>query len=858
MPDKNRTATGVLGGLAGLVGLSAVAGLLVTATVTPAIAVSGAAASSAITMFDNMPSYLEIDDLMQQSEIYAKQSDGSDVLLARFYDQNRVPVTYEQIAPVMYDAILSSEDPRYYEHGGVDLIGTTRALLSNVQGGQTQGGSSISQQYVKNVLVQRCEKEAPSQEELAACWTDATTATGVEGYQRKLQEMRYAIALEQRYSKNDVLLGYLNIANFGGLNIGVGAAAQYYFGVSASDLTLSQAATLAGMVQNPNTYRIDKPEREINGAADGYALTTDRRNYVLRQMLSEGKITQEQHDAAKAEVITPNINPTEQGCQQAGGSAYFCDYVRTIVLNDVAFGETPEDRSAALRRGGLKIYTTLDLDLQLAAEEAISIVPATHPNLDLGSTGVQLEVGTGRVLSMVQNRKYTQDADQAAADPSFTSINYNTRYVNGGSTGFSPGSTYKLFTLLNWLEHGHSVNEVINGRQRNFTVLTDCEGGSQRVTSGEIKNFEGVGGYSGTPMRFTADSLNTGFMAMGEKVSVCDTNKIADRLGVETADGFQLFVGNVDNPQNSPNTPYNMLGPQNVAPIDMAAAYATIASNGVYCPPKAIDAVFNSDGEALPLPDTTCNQVLDPSVASTAAFALAGVINGGSAASSRIGDGVPVFGKTGIHEQQHTWMDGSSTKVTTVVWVGNVKGNVRLDRNSANGYSLWRLRHSIWPDMQGAANAKYGGDRFATPDSDLTRQVQIDLPNVVGQQVDQAVATLEAAGFSVNVGDAVDSTQAAGIVERQDPGAGRVSGGTTVTISPSNGEGVAVPDVVGMNRQQAVDSIRGTFGRNPAETCVVKEGATGPGVVTSVNPGPGSIVNRNAQLAITYERDTCS
>lgn len=848
----------MLGGIAGLVGLSAVAGLLVTATVTPAIAVSGAAASSAITMFDNMPSYLEIDDLMQQSEIYAKQSDGTDVLLARFYDQNRLPVTWEQINPVMYDAILSSEDPRYYEHGGVDLIGTTRALLSNAQGGQTQGGSSISQQYVKNVLVQKCEKEAPTQEELAACWEKVTLAKGIEGYQRKLQEMRYAIALEQRYSKNDVLLGYLNIANFGGTTYGIGAAAQYYFSVNASDLTLSQAATLAGMVQNPNTYRIDKPERERNGAADGYADTTDRRNYVLGRMLAEGKITQEQYDAAKAEVITPAINPTVQGCQQAGGAAFFCDYVRTIVLNDAAFGETPEERSAALRRGGMKIYTTLDLDLQAAAEKAISIVPATHPNLDLGATGVQLEVGTGRVLSMVENRKYTQDADQAAADPSFTSINFNTRFENGGSLGFSPGSTYKTFTLINWLEHGHSVNEVLNGRQRNFKVLTDCDGGVQSVRSGEVKNFEGVGGYSGTPMKFTADSLNTGFLAMAEKVSVCDTNKIADRMGVETADGFKLYIGNTANENNSPNSPYNILGPQNVAPIDMAAAYATIASNGVYCPPKAIDAVFNSDGEPLPLPNTTCNQVLDPSVASTAAYTLAGVINGGSASASRIGDGVPVFGKTGIHEQFHTWMDGSSTKVTTVVWVGNVKGTVRLDRNSANGYSLWRMRHAIWPDMQGAANAKYGGDAFAKPDSNLTRQIQIDLPNVVGQSVDQATQTLEAAGFTVNVGDPVDGTQAPGIVERQDPGAGRVSGGTTVTIFPSNGEGLAVPNVVGMTRPEAVNAIRASFGRDPSETCVVKPGATGPGVVTSVTPGAGTIANRNAQLAITYERDTCS
>ena len=849
----------MLGGIAGLVGLSAVAGLLVTAAVTPAIAVSSAAATSAITMFDNMPSYLDIDDLMQPTEIYAKQGDGSDLLLARFYDQNRVPLTYEQISPVMIDAILSSEDPRYYQHGGVDLIGTSRALLSNIQGGQTQGGSSISQQYVKNVLVQRCEKDAPSQEELDACWIEATTANGVEGIQRKLQEMRYAVALEQRYSKNDVLLGYLNIANFGGTTYGIGAAAQYYFSVNAADLTISQAATLAGMVQNPNTFRLDRPESETNGAASGYAVTTDRRNYVLGRMLAEGKITQEQHDAAKAEPIVPAINPTEQGCQQAGGAGYFCDYVRTIVENDAAFGETPEERSRALRRGGLKIYTTLDLDLQAAAEEAISIVPATHPSLDLGSTGVQLEVGTGRVLSMVQNRKFTQDADLSKADATYTSINYNTRYVNGGSNGFQPGSTYKLFTLLNWLEHGHSVNEVINGQQRNFTVLTDCDGGTQRVTWGQIKNFEGVGGYRGTPMRFTADSLNTGFLAMSEKVSVCDTNKIADRLGVEYANGFKTYEGDVSNPNNVVNVPYDILGSKNIAPIDMAAAYATIASNGIYCPPKAIDAVFDSNGEPLPIPDTTCNRVLDESVAATAAFALAGVINGGSAASSRIGDGVPVFGKTGIHEQWQTWMDGSSTKVTTVVWVGNVKGNTRLDRNSANGYSLWRMRHSIWPDMQGAANAKYGGDRFAEPDSNLTRRVLVDLPNVVGQSVEQGRATLQRAGFTVNVGEAVDGTRAAGVIERQEPGAGRVSPSTVVTISPSNGEGATVPgNLLGMTRENAETALRSAgFGRIDA-LCEAAPSAPGGGTVTAVDPAAGTLTNRNAQITLTYQRPTCS
>jgi membrane peptidoglycan carboxypeptidase len=852
MPDKKRTATGVLGGIAGLVGLSAVAGLLVTATVTPAIAVSGAAASSAISMFDNMPSYLDIDELMQPTEIYATQSDGSEVMLARFYDQNRVPVTYDQINRVVFDAILSSEDPRYYDHGGVDLIGTTRAVISNAQGGATQGGSSISQQYVKNVLVQRCERDAPSQEELANCWVEATTASGMEGIERKLQEMRYAIALEQRYSKNDILLGYLNIANFGGTTYGIEAAAQRYFGTSAMNLSLSQAATLAGMVQNPNTFRIDQPDRESNGAANGYALTLDRRNYVLGRMLDEGKITQEQHDAAHAEQITPNIVESTQGCQTAGGSAYYCDYVRTIVENDEAFGTTPEERERTLRRGGLKIYTSLDLDLQIAAEQAISIVPATHPNIDLGSTGIQLEVSTGRVLSMVQNRQYTQDADLANSDPAYTSVNYNTRHANGGSNGFLPGSTYKVFTLINWLEHGHSVNEVINGRQRAFNVLTDCDGGTQRIASNQIKNFQGVGGYNGSPMRFTADSLNTGFLAMSEQVSVCDTNRLAERMGVELASGGSV---------TDTNFVYDILGSKNIAPIDMAAAYATIANNGVYCEPKAIDRVTDADGNDMPelVPESTCNRVIDESVAATTAYALEGVINGGSAGSSRVGDGVPVFGKTGIHEQIHTWMDGASSKVATVVWVGNVTGEARLDRNSANGRALWTIRHSIWPDMMGAANAKYGGDDFPTPDPNLTRQVLIDLPNVIGQSVDQARSTLEAAGFTVNVGDPIDSAQPEGTIASQNPGAGRVSGATTVTISPSNGQGTTVPSgLVGQNPDAAADAVRSAGFSNVQEQCTESEDAPEQGTVTSVSPGEGSGVNRGTTVTLSTERRDCS
>ncbi|MCR2825593.1 transglycosylase domain-containing protein [Microbacterium sp. zg.Y909] len=848
MPHKKRTTSGVLGGLLGLVGLSTVAGILVTATVTPAIAVSGYAASNAISMFDNMPSYLEIDDLMESTEIYATVN-GEPAMIARFYDQNRVPLEFDQISPLVYDAVLSSEDKNFYKHGGVDLAGTMSAVLANVRGTSSRGGSSISQQYVKNILVQRCEEDATTEEEKQACYWEATNSDiGEGGLQRKLQEMRFAIQLEKTYTKDEILLGYLNIVNFGGQNYGIGAASKYYFGVDAANLTLSQAATLAGMVQEPNGYRIDRPDNESNGAANGYAKTLERRDYVLWRMLTDGKITQEEYDAAKAEPITPNITPTDQGCQMAGRSAYFCDYVRTIVENDPVFGETPDERKQNLRRGGYRIYTTIDMDLQRAAEESLSIVPATMEGIELGSTAVQIEVGTGRVLSMAQNTLYSQSAAQLESDRSYSSINFNTRKANGGSNGFNVGSTYKVFTLLDWLEKGHSINEVLNGTVRNFKIDRGCDEGMQTVVGADIGNFENSRGYTSTPYQFTADSLNTGFFAMAEKLTVCDVNKVADRLGVTLADGHKTYEADAAYPDL--NAPYSILGSMNIAPIDMANVYATIASGGIYCQPRAIDEITDSAGNPLPLPETTCSRVLDESVANTAAHVLQNVLASGSATPSRTFDGTPLIGKTGIHQQFQTWMIGSSTKVASATWVGNVIGESQLNRLWANGYPLWRMRHAIWPDLQRAANAKYGGDQFPGPDSNLTRRVYADLPNVVGMTVEEATSVIEDAGFAVRVNDPVDGAEPAGTITSQDPGAGRVPGGTTVVLTPSNGQGVTVPTVAGMTMEKARDALR-SAGFTAITMCPAVEDEDDPPTVTGTDPAAGTVAARSTPITLS-------
>lgn len=855
MPDTNRTASGVLGGLAGLVGLSAVAGVLVAATVTPAIALSGAAATSAITMFDNLPSVLDIEKLMLPTTLYAKSTKGDEwVELTQFYDQNRAPVEYDEVSPVMYDAILSSEDPRYYQHGGVDLIGTTRAVLSNVSGGgETQGGSTISQQYVKNILVQRCEAQAKTEEEKLNCWTQATTAVGDEGIQRKLQEMRYAIALEQKYDKETILLGYLNIANFGGQTYGIEAAAKYYFGVSAKDLNITQSSILAGIVQNPNTYRIDMQGGTttnaegvaVNGSEDGYALTKKRQQYVLDRLLEDGKITQEQHDKVYDAAIKPKITAPKTGCAYAKGAEYFCQYVRYVIERDPAFGARPEDRLETLRRGGLNVYTTLDWSLQRTSQETISAVtPTSVPGTKFGSASVSLEASTGRVLAISQNTKFSETRN---GDNNYSSIVYAGDSTFGQSGGFNVGSTFKLFTLVDWLEQGHSVNEMVDGRDVPIAQYPDsCYNGGMYYNVDQWKpgNFGGGAGGFNTPMQFTAQSVNSGYVAMASKLDLCDIGKVADKMGVTRGNGEKIVM----------KGPNNVIGSDEVAPIAMAGAYATIANKGVYCQPQAILKVTDSDGNEIPVPERKCSQVVDPTVAATAAYALQGVMNGGTGARGNPYDGTPLIGKTGTHQQLQTWLVESSTRVATAVWVGNANGNANLFQTWANNSALSDMRYPIANAIQRRADELYPGSPFPSPDPNLTRQVLKDLPNVVGMSLDEARQRLQEAGFGVTEGAAVNSTEAKGIVAEQSPGAGRVATGTVVTISPSNGKGVVVPDVSGLPLGDALSALSG-FGRVNTD-CQQDDDAEGE-IVTKTNPGANEVVDRNARITVTYVSNGC-
>lgn len=700
---ETRTAHGVLGGFLGLVIASVAAGALVATAATPAISVVSVTATNTIGMFENLPGYLEIGELSEKSNIYATSSDGSPVLLASFYDQNRVQVGWDQVSQYAKDAAVAGEDPRFYDHGGIDLQGTIRAAVTTASGRGTQGGSSIAQQYVKNVRVQECEREAADEAARDECY-NAATETSID---RKLKEMRLAIGVEKRYSKDQILLGYLNIAGFGGTVYGIEAAANYYFSTTAASLTLAQAASLIAIVNNPVKFQLDRPESETNGAANGYAENHKRRDYILDQMLEYTKITQAEYDEAIATPVQPAITEPSTGCQTAGGSAYFCDYVAHILQNDETFGADAATRFLNFRRGGYDVYTTLDLDLQLAAERAIAEnVPSTYPGWDVGGVISSVQVGTGRVLAMAQNKSYSQDPNVVAGRADYTGINYNTDYDYGGSSGFQPGSSYKVFTLAEWLTEGHGLNERTDSRLRsNWGAFRDSCLGTQVADAGwNPRNDAGESGANYTALQSTIQSINTGFLGMAKELDLCGIAQTAERFGVHRADGNPLFQG-----------PSAVIGTNEVAPLSMAVAFAGIANNGVACTPIAIDRIVGRDGEELPVPKSTCAPAVSPEVAAGMHYGMTRVMSSGTgqASSAGMAPWVPVIGKTGTTDgAKDTWMVGATSKVATAAAVVSVTGDANQRGIRFESGQAATARHRMWPAVMSVAAAKYGGDGF--------------------------------------------------------------------------------------------------------------------------------------------------
>jgi membrane peptidoglycan carboxypeptidase len=714
------------------VAMSTIAGLLVAVAVTPAVAVAGEGTTSAVSFFEDLPSRLDIQTPQQVSSVFATQG-GHPVKIASFYAENRTDVASSAMAESLKQAATDTEDPRFYHEGGVDVIGTLRASVADALHHGVQGGSSITQQYVKNVLVQQCEQLVGKDDDdtsnlVSACYKKVAG----QSKSRKLQEIRYAVAVNKKYTKDQILTGYLNIVGLGGKIYGAEAGAEYYFGVHAKDLSLVQSATLVAIFNYPSRLRIDKPDDQTNGAANGYAATRTRRDYVLHRMYVHHDITKDQLAQATRTAVTPKITATANGCTSAASSfdaGYFCDYVGRQILQDPAFGATKSQRMALLDTKGLQIQTSLNLDLQSQAQTALSAyVPQTLPGVDVGGSNVTVEPGTGRVLSLVQNTAYTQSDSTGAGA---TAVDYGADSAFGNSGGFQTGSTYKVFTLAEWLATGHTLSESVPTGQQRFQN-SDFTNSCQDVSGGvwNVGNAENVSAFL-TVQDATTESINTAYAQMGKQLDLCKIAGLAKSMGIHPASGGELT-----------QTPSSILGVNDLSPIDLAEAYAGFAHGGVVCTPTAIDSVTTSTGKKIVPTPTSCTRGVAANVAATVDHALRGVLTGkGTAVAADPHDAVEKFAKTGTTDGDvQNWLVASSTKYTNATWIGNVSGHVGLaDVSFPHGTTGYSAKFGVGKAVLSYLDQTIGGDPLPQPDPALIGHVApAPAAPGVGQPIQQA------------------------------------------------------------------------------------------------------------------------
>ncbi|MCQ9165711.1 transglycosylase domain-containing protein [Arthrobacter sp. STN4] len=653
------TAT-TLGKFVLFLGVSAICGVLVAGLMTPAVALTGSTATSSIDFFDQIPAEMTVGAPAQSSKILA--SDGSE--LASFYNQNRTTVKLADISPFMKNAIIAIEDARYYKHGGIDTKGLMRAVASMVRGGGRQGASTITQQYVNNVIIQTYAANGEF---------DKIKLGGDKKIGDKVREIKLAIAMEKKYSKDDILQGYLNWVLFANGNYGVEAAASYYFGVHAKDLTLPQAALLAGVVNSPTVYDpVVNPDNAVS-----------RRNMVLANMLDQKMIDQKQYDAAVKTRIGLKIHPNQNGCTTAARAEYFCDYVTNLIANDPRYGKTKTDRVKLLEQGGLTIKTTLDPKLQDAAQAQFANFTPMDNNPDrVGQALVTVQPKTGKILAMAQNTKLNAPKGQWSTDYNFTVDKFDKNGNSlGGSGGFDVGSTIKPFTYAEWLNSGHKINDIVNASVRKYPVgfpwRNSCGvstgiydnnyPGSKDLQNAEDGRYSPISAHMGLVL-----SLNTATVAEAAQLDMCNIQKMM------TAAGIHLGA--------DPNKPYDLsnvsslLGSGEVAPLTMATAFATFASGGVHCDPIALVSITNSKGDKFPVPSANCRQTVKPEVAAGVVHTLQQVLVNGS------GWQIPLRyhagAKTGTtNDSQQTWTTGFTKGLVTSSWVGSPDNKNRSNNN---------------------------------------------------------------------------------------------------------------------------------------------------------------------------------
>ncbi|WP_375431027.1 transglycosylase domain-containing protein [uncultured Friedmanniella sp.] len=739
MPFSPKRAGSVVYSLVMFVIVSVLAGVLVAGLFVPIAGMAGVGSKAAATELESLPAELATPAPPTRSRVLM----GNGKTLGYFFDENRVPIKLSQVAPVMRQAQLAIEDHRYYEHGAIDLKGTLRALIRNQTSDTgTQGGSSITQQYVKMVQIEACKSDKK-----------CVAAAQVRTMKRKIRELRYAVALERKFTKDQILERYLNIAYYGDGAYGIQSAAKHYFDVPASELTLPQAAMLAGLVQNPDSYNpVQHP-----------AAASDRRDVVLNRMVELKIITLAQSKKAKkVEFDTKDVKVVQAGCNDTR-YPFLCDYVKRTLLDSPALGKTATQRRDALYRGGLTIKTAIDPKTQdLAQEKVSSVVAPTDP---LISTMNMIQPGTGLIVASAQSRPVMGSNEKKGQ----TYWNLSADVEHGGIQGYQAGSTFKAFTIAAALEKGIPISKKFNAKSPMDFSGKRYESCSGNVpVYGKFKVANSVLGYNRTINMTTAaeGSVNTYFVQLELAAGMCNVTKMAQKLGVKV--GQQIGDPPVDIVKEYNDKPSFTLGTAEVSPMSMAEAYATFAARGVHCDPIIVSKITNAAGKSIPVPSANCKQVLDPDVADGVSKVLKSVMDNGTGKRAKVLNGYDQAGKTGtIDSNRAVWFAGYTPEAAGVAMI-SVDGTRKPFDRDKSGYISTGVKHYYVPstdrELEGSGSGDAGAKiwepvmekylktlpdtKFEQPSRNLVVGKKVRLP-YLSYDIDAATKKLEKLGFTV-------------------------------------------------------------------------------------------------------------
>ncbi|MEC8999207.1 MAG: transglycosylase domain-containing protein [Actinomycetota bacterium] len=770
--------------------------------------------------------------------------------------------TLDEIPEMVRNAVIAIEDERFFIHEGMDLKAIVRAARSNLEaGGISQGGSTITQQYVKLAIIRNSEQTAS----------------------RKLEELWYATRLEDRYSKEFILLQYLNTVYFGHGAYGVKAASQTYFNKDISEVNLSEAALLAGIIQLPGRYN-----PFVN-----YSKSLRRSHQVLDRMLANDYITVEQRDAAVAS--PPRLEEYTNRLETRYPAGHFVDEVRRWILDNPAFGASRGVRERLLFEGGLRIETTVDLDLQAAAEQAVeNHMPAGRGHPD--AAVVLLETGTGKVLAMVGGRDFFADDEDAKVNlavgsgrqvgssmkpvalaaaleagwrmtATYTAPNVlefeipgadednRVWRVTGGVNGHDATEArfeHGIQALLQfWLREEHT--DVPDGHAETIRVEKERDGETEvtyqevdlaqwvanrrwdhdreQLFADRIEQLEAIPTWSWDPpdgreltpppdaeevtlIRATRSSLNTVYAQLSMELGALRTVNMARRLGIRSP----------IQPVNS-----NVLGTSNATMLDMATAYHTLANRGVAIAPSYVSRVTRADGTTLWSWTRSQSRAIDARLADRMTWILEGTIEQGTGWRAQL-EGRPAAGKTGTTQNYaDAVFAGYTPQVTAAVWVGFPEAQIPM----------------IPPTTE---RKVYGGTWPAMIWKDVMEFAHLGLPaeDFPGLPTDLPAAVVPAPSTPFTPGSPEPTIPAAGTAV--DGGAGL---GTEATPTALPQGMVATPEVVGLTlanaRKLLGDADHGVW---IAEVREIEASGTEPGTILRQDPDTGTAIAEGGTLVV--------